>query len=115
MTEPDEPYTPLPARPAATVMLIRDKGEGPAGDIEVFLMRRHRAMEFVGGVIVFPGGGVDDRDRVVPAQPGQDQQPAAQGQLALALAVGQQPIVPHLDEALRQDVLQKATQELHRR
>ncbi len=26
-------------------------------------MRRHRAMEFVGGVMVFPGGGVDDRDR----------------------------------------------------
>ena len=50
---------PLPARPAATVLLLRD---GQAG-IEVFLMRRHRAMEFVGGVIVFPGGGVDDRDR----------------------------------------------------
>jgi len=50
---------PLPTRPAATVMLVRDT---PAG-IKVFLMRRHRAMEFVGGVIVFPGGGVDDRDR----------------------------------------------------
>lgn len=55
----DHDATPLPARPAATVMLLRDT---PAG-IEVFLMRRHRAMEFVGGVIVFPGGGVDDRDR----------------------------------------------------
>ena len=52
-------HVPLPPRPAATVMLIRDT---PAG-IKVFLMRRHRAMEFVGGVIVFPGGGVDDRDR----------------------------------------------------
>ncbi|CAN5798799.1 NUDIX hydrolase [soil metagenome] len=51
---------PLPARPAATVMLVRDT---EARGIEVFLMRRHRAMEFVGGVIVFPGGGVDDRDR----------------------------------------------------
>ena len=41
-------------------MLVRDtRDEG----VEVFLMRRHRAMEFVGGVIVFPGGGVDDRDR----------------------------------------------------
>jgi 8-oxo-dGTP pyrophosphatase MutT (NUDIX family) len=29
----------------------------------VFLMRRHSAMEFVAGVMVFPGGGVDDRDR----------------------------------------------------
>ena len=49
---------PLPVRPAATVMLVRDT---PAG-INVFLMRRHRAMEFAGGVIVFPGGGVDERD-----------------------------------------------------
>src|SRR3954447_12104763 len=50
---------PLVPRPAATVMLVRDKGPG----IEVFLMRRHSAMEFVAGVMVFPGGGVDDRDR----------------------------------------------------
>lgn len=50
---------PLTPRPAATVMLVRD------GDIElsVFLMRRHRGMDFAGGVMVFPGGGVDDRDR----------------------------------------------------
>jgi 8-oxo-dGTP pyrophosphatase MutT (NUDIX family) len=59
MTEPDQPPAPLPARPAATVMLIRDT----PGGLNVFLMRRHRAMEFVGGVVVFPGGGVDDRDR----------------------------------------------------
>lgn len=55
-----EPLTP---RPAATVMLIRDKAGGPAQSIEVFLMRRHSAMDFVAGVMVFPGGGVDDRDR----------------------------------------------------
>ena len=56
----DDDWVPLPARPAATVMLVRDID---ADGIEVFLMRRHRAMEFVGGVVVFPGGGVDDRDR----------------------------------------------------
>ena len=49
----------LVPRPAATVMLIRDTAAG----IKVFLMRRHRNMDFVGGVMVFPGGGVDDRDR----------------------------------------------------
>ncbi len=59
MTEPLLP--PLPPRPAATVVLIRDKQE--ADSLEVFLMRRHAAMEFVAGVMVFPGGGVDDRDR----------------------------------------------------
>jgi len=52
---------PLPVRPAATVMLVRDV-EASAG-IEVFLMRRHAAMEFAAGMTVFPGGGVDDRDR----------------------------------------------------
>jgi 8-oxo-dGTP pyrophosphatase MutT (NUDIX family) len=50
---------PLLPRPAATVMLIRDTADG----IKVFLMRRHSAMDFVAGVMVFPGGGVDDRDR----------------------------------------------------
>ena len=51
---------PLVPRPAATVMLVR---AGAASQIEVFLMRRHAAMEFAGGVMVFPGGGVDERDR----------------------------------------------------
>lgn len=60
MTAPtDEPFVPLTPRPAATVMLVRDTAEG----IAVFLMRRHSAMEFAAGVMVFPGGGVDDRDR----------------------------------------------------
>ena len=54
---------PLIARPAATVMLVRDDHPGLAGSIEVFLMRRHAGMDFVAGVMVFPGGGVDDRDR----------------------------------------------------
>ncbi|BCZ20198.1 NUDIX domain-containing protein [Mycobacterium senriense] len=57
MTSPDEP--PLVARPAATVMLVRDD----PGGIAVFLMRRHARMEFAAGTVVFPGGGVDDRDR----------------------------------------------------
>lgn len=56
----DKPLTP---RPAATVMLIRDKSPHSGRGVEVFLMRRHSGMEFVGGVMVFPGGGVDDRDR----------------------------------------------------
>ncbi|AXO22384.1 NUDIX hydrolase [Mycobacterium avium] len=57
MTSPEE--APLVPRPAATVMLVRD---APAG-LKVFLMRRHSRMEFAAGVMVFPGGGVDERDR----------------------------------------------------
>ena len=60
MTTAEEP---LPARPAATVMLIRDAMAARNNPLEIFLMRRHSAMEFVAGVMVFPGGGVDDRDR----------------------------------------------------
>ncbi|QKU00544.1 hypothetical protein FOB87_00010 [Mycolicibacterium smegmatis] len=56
----DDPLVPLPA---ATVMLIRDVHREGRADLEVFLMRRHAAMDFVAGVMVFPGGGVDDRDR----------------------------------------------------
>ncbi|QBC86250.1 NUDIX hydrolase [Mycobacterium avium] len=57
MTSPEE--APLVPRPAATVMLVRD---APTG-LKVFLMRRHSRMEFAAGVMVFPGGGVDERDR----------------------------------------------------
>ncbi|TAM64659.1 NUDIX hydrolase [Mycobacterium sp.] len=57
MTSPEE--TPLVPRPAATVMLVRDDAPG----LSVFLMRRHAKMEFAAGTMVFPGGGVDDRDR----------------------------------------------------
>lgn len=46
-------------RPAATVMLLRDAPDG----LEVFLLQRHSRMDFAPGTTVFPGGGVDDRDR----------------------------------------------------
>jgi 8-oxo-dGTP pyrophosphatase MutT (NUDIX family) len=55
-------------------MLIRPGRDAAAGN-EVFLMRRHAGMEFVAGVMVFPGGGVDDRDRsadIAWAGPGPD-------------------------------------------
>lgn len=56
-------HVPLVPRPAATVMLVRDTEPGSGAGLSVFLMRRHSAMEFAAGVMVFPGGGVDDRDR----------------------------------------------------
>ncbi|MEN9774095.1 MAG: hypothetical protein RL322_1165 [Pseudomonadota bacterium] len=47
-----------PPRPAATVMLLRDTGDGP----EVFMMRRHGNSDVLGGAYVFPGGKVDPDD-----------------------------------------------------
>ncbi len=49
---------PVPARPAATVLLVRD---GAAG-LEVFMVVRHREIEFAGGALVFPGGRVEATD-----------------------------------------------------
>jgi 8-oxo-dGTP pyrophosphatase MutT (NUDIX family) len=46
------------ARPAATVLLVRD---GPGG-VVVYLQRRPRRLGFAGGLWVFPGGRVDDAD-----------------------------------------------------
>ncbi|WP_406602002.1 NUDIX hydrolase [Lentzea kristufekii] len=49
---------PAEARDAVTVVLLRDGAEG----LEAFLLRRVKGMAFAGGMTVFPGGGVDQRD-----------------------------------------------------
>jgi 8-oxo-dGTP pyrophosphatase MutT (NUDIX family) len=50
--------TAVPARPAATVVLLRDMTAG----LEVYLLRRLTSMAFAGGMHAFPGGAVDPRD-----------------------------------------------------
>jgi len=55
----DDTLIPAPARPAATVVLVRDA----AGGIEALLLRRHRRSGFAADAWVFPGGVVDARDR----------------------------------------------------
>lgn len=52
------PADPAPARPAATVVLLRDTLAGP----EVLLLKRLRTAGFVPGAYVFPGGRVDLAD-----------------------------------------------------
>ena len=47
-----------PARPASTVVLVRAEN----GELEVFLVRRHDDIAFMGGAHVFPGGRVDPAD-----------------------------------------------------
>lgn len=49
---------PVPVRRAATVLLLRDTGGGPA----VHMLRRRTSMAFAGGAYAYPGGGVDPRD-----------------------------------------------------
>jgi len=47
----------VPVRPAATIMLLDDRP-----DLHVLLLRRRAGSAFVGGMYVFPGGGVDPHD-----------------------------------------------------
>ena len=62
MSETKPPMEPqVPARPASTVLLLRDGDQG----IEVFMVVRHRAIEFAGGALVFPGGRVEPDDQAL--------------------------------------------------
>jgi 8-oxo-dGTP pyrophosphatase MutT (NUDIX family) len=50
----------VPIRPAATLMLVDDRP-----DLEVLVLLRRKTSNFVGGMSVFPGGGVDAEDAAV--------------------------------------------------
>lgn len=54
------PAAPVPARPATSVVLLRDHG----GQLETYALQRHSRMGFAPGMIVFPGGRVDPIDGV---------------------------------------------------
>src|SRR3954463_12533676 len=59
MTAAEDTPDEVPARPASTVMLLRDVADG---GIEVFMLRRTKAAVFAGGMYVFPGGRVEAAD-----------------------------------------------------
>jgi 8-oxo-dGTP pyrophosphatase MutT (NUDIX family) len=62
-----------PERPASTVVLLRPS----ASRFEVFLVRRHDDVRFMGGAHVFPGGRVDPEDEAVAASDLAPRLPAA--------------------------------------
>ncbi len=51
-------YSHIEPKSAATVLLVRDSGNG----IEVFMVKRHHKIDFASGALVFPGGKVDEAD-----------------------------------------------------
>ena len=55
---------PVPLRPAATVLLLRDGAHG----IEVLMTRRSMTASFAPGAYVFPGGGIDAADSSAHSQ-----------------------------------------------
>jgi 8-oxo-dGTP pyrophosphatase MutT (NUDIX family) len=55
------------ARPAATILLLRDGAHADGGKLEVFMVVRHHAIDFASGALVFPGGRVDGNDHALAA------------------------------------------------
>jgi len=53
--------TPVVPRPAASVLLVRSAARVP---LEVYMIRRQKSMQFLGGYYAFPGGKVDPGDAV---------------------------------------------------
>ena len=65
---PDQVAGPVPARDAATIMLVRDSASDEGPTLEVCMLQRHLNSDFVGGAYVFPGGKVDEEDRTPAAE-----------------------------------------------
>ena len=60
---PPPPPAPTP-RPAAIAVLYRRTARG----VEVFWVKREKALAFAGGFYAFPGGKVDKADAAVPVR-----------------------------------------------
>lgn len=52
-------------RPAATVVIVRDRHDGPS---ELLMVERASSMAFAAGALVFPGGAVDEADHDLAAR-----------------------------------------------
>jgi 8-oxo-dGTP pyrophosphatase MutT (NUDIX family) len=53
------------AKPAATLVLLRETSAG----VELFMVERAKTMGFAGGMMVFPGGKVDEADLALAQDP----------------------------------------------
>jgi 8-oxo-dGTP pyrophosphatase MutT (NUDIX family) len=71
------------ARPAATIMLLRDGAEG----LEVFMVVRHHAIDFASGALVFPGGRVEESDHALAMRDALCPNPDGIGTEAMAFRV----------------------------
>lgn len=54
-------WEPPPARPASTLVLLRDGAHG----LQAALLQRSQSLAFAGGMYVFPGGALDPEDEAL--------------------------------------------------
>jgi 8-oxo-dGTP pyrophosphatase MutT (NUDIX family) len=83
------------AIPAATLILVRDRENGPA---ELLMVERAEGMAFAAGALVFPGGRIDEADRELAAELGVDPHAIAAIRETIeetAIPVGLSPIPDH--------------------
>lgn len=92
------PAEPVPARAAATLVLLRDAEAG----LEVLLLQRTRAAGFVPGAYVFPGGRVDGADASPALIARVDGLDAVAAALRLELPDGDPPALAYYLGALRE-------------
>ncbi len=85
-------------RPAATVVLLREKARG----FELLLMRRNRSAGFVPGAYVFPGGRVDAQDGHPTLVSRVEQLTRAQAAARLSLPQGDPPAIAYYLAAVRE-------------
>jgi len=62
------------AIPAATLILVRDRADGPA---DILMVERAEGMAFAAGALVFPGGRIDQADRDLAGEVGIDPEAVA--------------------------------------
>ncbi|HXD97252.1 MAG TPA: hypothetical protein VN646_11950 [Candidatus Acidoferrum sp.] len=65
MAEPSA--APAVPRPAASVVIVGQSPPGAVEPLEVWMIRRHQTMKFLGGYYAFPGGRVDAADGAAEA------------------------------------------------
>jgi 8-oxo-dGTP pyrophosphatase MutT (NUDIX family) len=73
MPAPENPPLAPAIRASASVLMVRDGGDG----LEVFMIQRHDRSDVHGGAYVFPGGKVDAADAAPELQDHLDLPPAA--------------------------------------
>lgn len=69
----------VPASPAATLVLFRDRADAAP---EILMVERASTMVFAGGAIVFPGGRVDQDDHVLASRYGNHDPDCAAARIA---------------------------------
>jgi 8-oxo-dGTP pyrophosphatase MutT (NUDIX family) len=66
-TDDDDETGLVPAIPASTLVVMRERGDAPP---QLLMVRRAATMRFAAGALVFPGGRVDEDDRLIAVDAG---------------------------------------------